>query len=100
MKKIKQFENFDAELIHKQASFIKSEERTIEQISDLLEQAYFRGLADGLKKGGLSGEFTFGNLQMDISGYPEMSSIEDVNDYIDNLSEKAKQLIMKLNDLK
>ena len=81
-------------------NFVNAEERTIKNISDLIEQAYYRGLAHGLKKGGLSGEFTFDNLQMDLNGYPDVNSIQDVDQYLNGLSEKSKKMIMDISDLK
>jgi hypothetical protein len=81
-------------------NFIKAEERTIKQISDLIQRAYYRGLAHGLKKGGLDGEFRLDNLQMDLSGYPGINSIQDVDNYLGEISEEAKKVIMNLSDLK
>jgi hypothetical protein len=81
-------------------NFIKAEERTTKEISDLIEQSYYRGLAHGLKQGGLNGEFTLGNnVQMDLDGYPE-TNMADVEEYLYNLSEKARKMIMDLSDLK
>ena len=81
-------------------NFIKAEERTTKEISDLIQQAYYRGLAHGLKQGGLNGEFRLDNLQMDLDGYPGINSIQDVDQYLNGLSEKAKKMIMNLSDLK
>jgi hypothetical protein len=81
-------------------NFINAEERTIKQISDLIERAYYRGLANGLKKGGLNGEFRLDNLQMDLEGYPVINSIQDVNNFLGEISEEAKKMIMNLSDLK
>jgi hypothetical protein len=81
-------------------NFIKAEERTTKEISDLIQRAYYRGLAHGLKKGGLDGEFRLDNLQMDLDGYPGINSIQDVDQYLNGLSEKAKKMIMNLSDLK
>ena len=81
-------------------NFIKAEERTIKQISDLIQRAYYRGLAHGLKKGGLNGEFRLDNLQMDLDGYSGINSIQDVDNYLGEISEEAKKIIMNLSDLK
>jgi hypothetical protein len=81
-------------------NFIKAEERTIKQISDLIQRAYYRGLAHGLKKGGLNGEFRLDNLQMDLDGYSGINSIQDVDNYLGETSEEAKKIIMNLSDLK
>jgi hypothetical protein len=81
-------------------NFIKAEERTTKEISDLIQRAYYRGLAHGLKQGGLNGEFRLDNLQMDLDGYPGINSIQDVDQYLNGLSEKAKKMIMNLSDLK
>jgi len=81
-------------------NFIKAEERTTKEISDLIQQAYYRGLAHGLKQGGLNGEFRLDNLQMDLDGYPGINSIQDVDQYLNGLSEKARKMIMDLSDLK
>ena len=81
-------------------NFIKAEERTIKQISDLIERAYYKGLAHGLKKGGLNGEFRLDNLEMNLSEQPGINSIQDVNNYLGELSEEAKKRIMNLSDLK
>ena len=81
-------------------NFIKAEERTIKQISDLIQRAYYRGLAHGLKKGGLNDEFRLDNLQMDLDGYSGINSIQDVDNYLGEISEEAKKIIMNLSDLK
>jgi hypothetical protein len=81
-------------------NFIKAEERTIKQISELIEQSYYRGLAHGLKQGGLNGEFRLDNLQMDLDGYNDINSTQDVDNYLGEISEKAKKMIMDLSDLK
>jgi hypothetical protein len=81
-------------------NFIKAEERTIKQISELIEQSYYRGLAHGLKQGGLNGEFRLDNLQMDLDGYNDINSIQDVDNYLGEISEEAKKMIMDLSDLK
>ena len=81
-------------------NFIKAEERTTKEISDLIQQAYYRGLAHGLKQGGLNGEFRLDNLQMDLDGYPVINSIQDVDNYLNEISEEAKKMIMNLSDLK
>ena len=80
-------------------NFIKAEERTIKQISDLIERAYYKGLVHGLKKGGLNGEFKLDNLEMNLN-QPGINSIQDVNNYLSELSEEAKKRIMNLSDLK
>jgi len=80
-------------------NFIKAEERTIKQISDLIERAYYKGLVHGLKKGGLNGEFKLDNLEMNLN-QPGINSIQDVNNYLGELSEEAKKRIMNLSDLK
>ena len=81
-------------------NFIKAEERTTKEISDLIQQAYYRGLAHGLKQGGLNGEFRLDNLQMDLDGYPGINSIQDIDNYLGEISEEAKKMIMDLSDLK
>ena len=81
-------------------NFIKAEERTTKEISDLIQRAYYRGLAHGLKQGGLNGEFRLDNLQMDLDGYPGINSIQDVDNYLGETSEEAKKIIMNLSDLK
>jgi flagellar biosynthesis/type III secretory pathway protein FliH len=80
-------------------NFIKAEERTIKQISDLIERAYYKGFVHGLKKGGLNGEFKLDNLEMNLN-QPGINSIQDVNNYLSELSEEAKKRIMNLSDLK
>lgn len=80
-------------------NFIKAEERTIKQISDLIERAYYKGLVHGLKKGGLNGEFKLDNLEMNLN-QPGINSIQDVNNFLSELSEEAKKRIMNLSDLK
>jgi hypothetical protein len=81
-------------------NFIKAEERTTKEISDLIQRAYYRGLAHGLKQGGLNGEFRLDNLQMDLDGYPGINSIQDIDNYLGEISEEAKKMIMDLSDLK
>jgi hypothetical protein len=79
--------------------FLKAEERTIKQISSLIEKAYYKGLTHGLKKGGLNGEFKLDNLEMNLN-QPGINSIQDVNNYLSELSEEAKKIIMNFGDLK
>ena len=81
-------------------NFIKAEERTTKEISDLIQRAYYRGLAHGLKQGGLNGEFRLDNLQMDLDGYSGINSIQDVDNYLGETSEEAQKIIMNLSDLK
>ena len=83
----------------KTPNFIKAEERSIKRISNLIERAYYKGLVHGLKKGGLNGEFKLDNLEMNLN-QPGINSIQDVNNYLSELSEEAKKRIMNLSDLK
>ena len=37
---------------------------------------------------------------MDLDGYPVINSIQDVDNYLNEISEEAKKMIMNLSDLK